>query len=489
MSNSASRVLVLGATGYVGGRLVTRLLEQGYTVRVLARSPARAKRHSWSDDVELVVGDVLEPGTLIPAFAGCTAAYHLVHSIGTGDDFAETEATSAENVRDAAAAAGLRRLVYLGGMGDDGSGDGALSAHLASRRRVGQILASGPTPVTELRAAVIIGSGSLSFEMLRYLTEVLPVMITPSWVSTRCQPIAIRDVLQYLVGVLDDPSDTNRVFDIGGPDVLTYADMMRTYAEVAGLPRRLILPVPVLSPRLSSHWIGLVTPLPARTARPLVDSLRHEVVVHDHGIDELVPHEPVSFREALELAVRRTGAGGVDTRWTDAGFSPADPIPGDPEWAGGTILADRQSVETSASPAALFEAFMRIGGANGYYVANWAWWIRGLADRVIGGPGLRRGRRHPTELRVGESLDFWRVVDVAEGKHLVLQAQMKVPGTAWLSWRVEPGDDPGSSVLHQEALFAPRGLFGRLYWYTMLPFHWMIFRRMAHAVADHAAAD
>lgn len=485
---SARRVLVIGATGYVGGRLVTDLLETGHEVRVLARSPSRARRHDWSDEVDLVVGDVLEPETLGPAFEGCHAAYHLVHSMGTGADFAQTEAQAAENVRDAAAHAGLRRLVYLGGMGADSD---ELSAHLESRHRVGQILASGPTPVTELRAAVIIGSGSLSFEMLRYLTEVLPVMITPSWVRTRCQPIAIRDVLHYLVGVLDDPSDDDHVFDIGGPDVLTYADMMRVYADVAGLPRRVILPVPLLSPRLSSLWIGLVTPLPARTARPLVDSLRHEVVVREErsGIGDLVPHRPLPFREGVELALRRTRAEAVDTRWSDAGFSPADPVPGDPEWSGGSSYTDDQVVPTRAGAHDLFLAFARIGGSNGYYVVDWAWWLRGLADRIIGGPGLRRGRRHPTELRVGESLDFWRVVEVDEGRQLVLQAQMKVPGKAWLTWRIEPDPDspqPDAVRLRQVAFFAPKGLFGRIYWYAMLPFHWMIFRRMAHSIVEHA---
>jgi uncharacterized protein YbjT (DUF2867 family) len=490
---SPRRVLVTGATGYVGGRLVDKLIQSGYAVRVLVRSPARARRQQWSDAVEMVVGDVLDAETLTPAFEGCDAAYHLVHAMGTGRNFDESEARAAENVRDAAAASGLSRIVYLGGIGDD---TGELSVHLASRHRVGQILASGPTPVTELRAAVIIGSGSLSFEMLRYLTEVLPVMITPSWVRTKCQPIAIRDVLQYLVGVLDDTSHDDHVLDIGGPDVLTYAEMMRVFADVAGLPRRVIIPVPLLTPRLSSLWIGLVTPLPAQTARPLVDSLRHEVTVQRRsglGINELVPHEPLPFREAVELALRRTRAEAVDTRWSDAGFTPADPVPGDPEWSGGASYTDHQVVTSNATPEQLHRAFARIGGANGYYVADWAWWLRGLADRIIGGPGLRRGRRHPVELRAGESLDFWRVVEV-DDRQLVLQAEMKVPGKAWLTWRIEPGSDhdtnaTGPIQLHQVAFFAPKGLFGRLYWYTMLPFHWLIFRRMAHAIASYAEQE
>ena len=292
-----------------------------------------------------------------------------------------------------------------------GSGDD-LSKHLASRHRVGEILASGRTATTELRAAVIIGSGSISFEMLRYLTEVLPAMVTPRWVRTKCQPIAISDVLHYLTSVLDDPETVDRVLEIGGPDVVTYAEMMQTYAEVAGLPRRIIVPVPLLSPRLSSRWVGLVTPLPARIAVPLIDSLRHEVVMTNHDIDSLVPHRPLTFRESLELALRHTRAEAIDTRWTDAGFASADAIPGDPDWAGGSIFEDHQTVDSTATPDALYQAFARIGGEHGYYVVDWAWSLRGLADKLIGGPGLRRGRRHPVDLRPGESLDFWRVVEV-----------------------------------------------------------------------------
>ena len=475
-------VLVLGATGYVGGRLVSELLDAGHQVRVLSRSPGRAERYGWSGRVRLFTGDVLDAGTLASAFDGCDAVYYLVHSIGTGGDFAATEAVAARNVRDAADAARLRRIVYLGGMG---RGD-ALSAHLASRHQVGAILASGSTPTTELRAAVIIGAGSISFEMLRYLTEVLPAMVTPRWVRTKCQPIAIRDVLHYLVAVLDHPETVNQVLEIGGPDVVTYAEMMQIYAEVAGLPRRIILPVPFLSPRLSSRWVGLVTPLPASIAVPLIDSLRHEVVMTDHQIDTLVPHQPLEFRESLELALRLTRAEAIDTRWTDAGFTPADTIPGDPDWAGGSLFEDHQTVDTVATREALYRAFARIGGEHGYYVSNWAWSLRGFADKLLGGPGLRRGRRHPFDLRPGDALDFWRVVVAEPGLQLVLEAEMKLPGKAWLTWRIEQGDAPGKMRLHQVASFAPRGLFGRLYWYAVLPFHALIFRRMAHAIADEA---
>jgi uncharacterized protein YbjT (DUF2867 family) len=478
-------VLVAGSTGYVGGRLVPELLGAGYDVRVLTRSSKRASQYDWSDDVTVITGDVLEPGTLTDALRGCTAAYYLVHSMGSGDTFAETDERAATNFRDAADAARIRRLVYLGGMG---SGTG-LSAHLESRHRVGEILASGSTPTTELRAAVIIGSGSLSFEMLRYLTEVLPVMVTPRWVGTRCQPIAIRDVLHYLVHVLDDAETVDRILEIGGPDVLTYADMMQTYAAAAGLRRRVIIPVPVLSPSLSSRWVGLVTPLPSSIARPLIDSLRHEVVMTNHDIDRLVPHDPIGFRSAVELAVRRTSTELVVTRWSDSGYTAADTIPGDPDWAGGATLADHQTVQTTASRTALYEAFARIGGANGYYVADWAWRVRGLMDRAIGGPGIRRGRRHPVDLRPGESLDFWRVRTVEVGVELGLEAEMRVPGRAWLSWRIDDGDEPGTLTLHQTAWFAPRGLWGRAYWYAMLPFHVVIFAGMARSITRRAEAQ
>lgn len=479
------RVLVAGGTGYVGGRLVSRLLDAGHDVRVLARSPSRAEDFDWAHDVEVVRGDVLDADTLGPAFEGCTAAYYLVHSMGDGDDFEQTDRAAAENVRDAADAAGLERLVYLGGMGTD---DAELSAHLASRHQVGEILASGATPCTELRAAVIIGSGSLSFEMLRYLTEVLPIMTTPTWVRTRCQPIAIRDVLHYLVGVLDDDEPVNRLLDIGGPDVVSYQDMMQIFAEEAGLRKRIIIPVPVLSPTLSSRWVGLVTPLPSGIARPLIDSLQHEVVMSDHAIDDLVPHEPLGFRESVQLALRRTRSEAVETRWSDAGFTPADTIPGDPEWAGGRLFQDQQTVCSTADELDLYRAFARIGGANGYYVARWAWEVRGWIDVIVGGPGLSRGRRHPVDLRQGESLDFWRVTKVEPGHELVLEAQMRVPGRAWLSWTIErDGDcDAGELELRQIAHFAPRGLWGRAYWYAMLPFHWAIFARMARAIARHA---
>lgn len=474
------RVLVTGATGYVGGRLVPALLQRGHQVRCLARDPAKLDLHPWRDQVEVVAGDVLEASTLTPAMAGCEAAYYLVHSMGESGHFPVQDLRAARNFREAAAGAGLERIVYLGGLG----GGDDLSEHLSSRHRVGKELAAGPTPVTELRAAVIIGSGSVSFEMLRYLTEVLPVMTTPKWVRTRCQPIAIADVIEWLVAVLDDPEPTGRVLEIGGPDVLSYEEMMRIYAEEAGLRRRWIIPVPVLSPRLSSLWVGLVTPLPPGVARPLVESLRNEVVVRNRAITELFPHRAISYRDAVRRAIAGTRSLAVDTRWSDAAATPARPLPTDPRWAGGTLLVDRKELATSASVDELYWAFSRVGGDVGYYSAAAAWWLRGVLDQLVGGVGLRRGRRHPEQLRPGEALDFWRVAVVEPGRRLQLKAEMKVPGEAWLEWVAEPAG--AGARLTQTAYFAPRGLWGRLYWYALVPFHLLVFRRMARGVVRAA---
>ena len=474
------RVLVTGATGYIGGRLVPRLLEAGHQVRCLTRRPAHLDSMPWRARVEVAEGDVLDPASLASALAGCEAAYYLVHALAGGAGFEERDRRAAANFRAAADAAGLQRLVYLGGLAPEGT---RLSPHLASRREVGSTLAAGATPVTEFRAAVIIGSGSLSFEMLRYLTEVLPVMTTPRWVRSRCQPIAVSDVLRLLVRALDDPEPVDRVLEIGGPDVLTYQDMMHAYAAEVGL-HRLIIPIPFLSPGLSSLWVGLVTPLPARVARPLVESLRSEVVVHDDTARRLFPHDPLPFREALRRAVH-TPPDGVATRWSDAEEAPAHPAPGDPQWSGGTVYTDRRVIPTDADPNHVYWAFSRIGGDVGYYGMNWAWKLRGLLDRMMGGVGLRRGRRHPEHLREGEALDFWRVDRISPNRMLRLRAEMRLPGEAFLQWDIDPVD--GGSDLVQTAIFRPRGLAGRLYWYAMAPFHSYIFPRMAWKMA--AAAE
>lgn len=487
-------VLVIGATGYIGGRLVPELLAAGHRVRCLARTPAKLADREWVDRVEVVQGDVLDPDSLGPAVAGIDAVHYLVHSMDGGDDFRERDRRAAANVRDAAAAAGVRQVVYLGGLGVDGDD---LSEHLRSRHEVGRVLADGPVPVTELRAAVIIGSGSASFEMLRHLTEVLPVMVTPRWVRTRCQPIAVRDVLAHLVDVLDRPAVMGRVLEVGGPDVLTYEEMMQLYASVAGLRRRWIVPVPLLTPSLSSRWVGLVTPLPVGLARPLVDSLVNEVVVTDPSAAEVLPRELRSMRDAFQLALRRIQDLDVVTTWAGADLpesvtgrprthlDPAEPDPGDPDWAGGTVLSDEQEVASTASPATMFAILEGLGGDRGWYSPRLLWLVRGWLDKAVGGIGMRRGRRHPDRLTVGEPVDFWRVEVLERPQRLLLHAEMRLPGEAWLDLRVEPAAD--GCRLRQAARFLPRGLFGRVYWYALLPFHVAIFPRMARAIA--AAAE
>lgn len=475
------RIAVTGATGYIGGRLVPRLLAEGHEVVCLARTPDKLRDRSWIDDVDVRRADVLDADGLTDALDGCEAAYYLVHSMGSGAGFEAADRRAAVNFAEAARDAGVGRIIYLGGLGHDDE----LSPHLSSRHEVGDALASSGIPVIEFRAAVIIGSGSVSFEMLRYLTQVLPAMTTPKWVRTRCQPIAIRNVLAYLVAAIDDEATGHTVYEIGGPDVVTYEQMMQTYAEVAGLPKRLIIPVPVLSPGLSSLWIGLVTPLPVNIARPLVDSLEHEVVVHDPTARERFDVDLIGFRESVELAVDVADGLRAPTRWSDAeASSPARPMASDPAWSGGTLYEDRRTITTDASPEDTYWAFSRVGGEVGYYGFTWAWWLRGLIDTIVGGVGLRRGRRHPTDIRPGDAIDFWRVANVEPGRRLELAAEMKLPGSAWLVWTVEP--DGERSTLTQEAFFEPKGLLGRLYWWALWPLHGPIFGRMLRRIAAAA---
>jgi uncharacterized protein YbjT (DUF2867 family) len=473
------KVVVFGASGYVGGRLIPLLLERGHSVRAVTRRPASLGSYPWRAEVDVVSADMLDRDSLTEALEGMDVAYYLVHSMERSD-FEDVDRQAATNLAAAAAAAGLSRIVYLGGLGR-----GDLSPHLASRQEVGRILSESSVPVTEFRAAVIIGSGSLSFEMTRYLTEVLPVMVTPKWVTTRCQPIAIRDVLAYLAGALDHPDTAGRIIEIGGPDVLSYADMMHHYAKVAGLRRRILIRVPVLSLGLSARWVGLVTPLSNGVATHLVDSLQHEVVVTDPSADDLIPLVRIGYDEAVNLALERTRGSDVPTRWGRGSWQPSDPMPSDPDHAFGTILRDRRTLDTPAAAEDVAWAFMRVGGVNGYYAANWAWGIRGLVDKLFGGAGLRRGRRHPEQVNMGEPLDFWRVVGIEPGASLDLKAEMLLPGEAWLGWRVTPSAT--GSRLVQTAWFVPRGLFGRLYWYALVPFHGLIFPRMARGII--AAAE
>ncbi len=478
--------LVTGATGYVGGRLVPELLAAGHRVRVMVRDPTRLRGRVWAGDVDAVVADATDPDAVRAALNGVDVAYYLLHSIGSGRDFASTEARVAELFADAASKNRVSRLVYLGGLAPRGE---ELSAHLASREQVGRILLDSEVPTAVLRAAVVIGSGSASFEMLRYLTERLPVMVTPRWVDSRLQPIAIRDVLRYLVGCATLPPEVDRTFDIGGPDVLTYKQMMMRYAAVADLPRRRMLRVPVLTPRLSSLWVGLVTPVPSALARPLVESVKHTAVVAEHDIAEHVPDPPeglIGFERAVELALSRIQNLDVPTRWSSAtpAGAPSHPLPSDPDWTGGDLYVDERRREVAAPPELVWQVVEGIGGDNGWYSFPLAWRVRGWADRLSGGPGLRRGRRNPRDLVVGDALDWWRVEEADEGRFLRLRAEMRLPGLAWLELEVEPAD--GGTTFRQRALFHPNGVLGHAYWWVVYPFHGMVFGGMQRNIARAA---
>ncbi|MFG3438126.1 SDR family oxidoreductase [Nonomuraea sp. NPDC047897] len=483
-----ARCLVTGATGYIGGRLVPELLAAGHEVRCMARSPGRLRDLPWADRVQVAAADATDPEASRAALDGVEVAYYLVHTMGAAGRFAERDRLAARTFAEAAARAGVRRIVYLGGLVPDER----LSPHLRSRAEVGDIFLRGDVPAVVLRAAVIIGSGSASFEMLRHLTERLPVMTTPRWVRSRTQPIAVRDVLRYLTAWAGVPGTVNRAFDIGGPDVLTYAGMMHGYASVAGLPRRVIIPVPLLSPRLSSLWVGLVTPVPPGIARPLVESLRNEAVCREHDIARYVPDPPdglIGFSRAVALALAKIKGADVATRWSSASTpgAPSDPLPTDPDWAGGSLYVDERSREVAAGPQALWQVIESIGGPNGWYSLPVAWQVRGLLDRLVGGVGLRRGRRDAGRLRVGDSIDFWRVEEVLPGRLLRLRAEMRLPGLAWLELGVTRSGD--RTVYTQRAIFHPRGLLGHLYWWVMSPFHNLIFGRMPVNVAAAARRE
>ena len=479
-------VLVTGATGYIGGRLVPRLLADGHAVRAMTRDAGRLRDVPWAGEVQVVVADALGEG-LDAALAGVDVAYYLVHSIGSGTSFEDTDRRAAEAFGAAAKRAGVRRIVYLGGLSPATQ---ELSPHLRSRAEVGQILLDSGVPTAVLQAAVILGSGSASFEMLRYLTERLPAMVTPKWVSSRIQPIAVRDVLRYLVGAATLPPDVSRRFDIGGPEVLTYVQMMQRYAAVAGLRKRVIVPVPLLTPRLSGHWVNIVTPVPAALAKPLVQSLVNEVVCSEDDIKQYLPDPPeglLGFDEAVRLALLRVKEAAVETRWSSATWpgAPSDPLPSDPDWAGGSLYEDLRSTPVDAAPEDLWTVIEGIGGEHGWYSFPLAWAVRGQLDRLVGGVGLRRGRRDPDELYVGESLDFWRVEEILDGELLRLRAEMKVPGAAWLELKVEV-DDAGGTRYVQRALFHPRGLAGHAYWWAVAPFHGVVFGGMLANIAGEA---
>ena len=466
--------LVTGASGYVGGRLVRVLHERGEPVRCMARRPDDLRARAPSG-VEVVSGDVLDPASLGRALTGVHTAYYLVHAMASPNDFAHEERVGAANFARAAHAAGVHRIIYLGGLGRETG----LSQHLASRQEVGRLLRESGIPTLELRASIIMGSGSLSFELVRSLVERLPVLITPRWVSQRTQPIAIGDVIEFLAAAADVPMSESEIVEIGGQDRVSYLDLMREFAKQRGL-RRLFVRVPVLTPWLSSRWLGLVTPVYARVGRKLIDGLRYETVVTSTRAGELFPGiRVIGMREAIARALANEDLEFAETRWSDALSSAGSPQP----WGGsqsGSRLIDSRHASVSRTPDVAFRPIERIGGTVGWYYGNWLWRLRGGLDLLAGGVGLRRGRRNPTTLLPGDAVDFWRVEAVERGRTLRLRAEMKVPGRAWLQFEVEGHD--GYSVIRQTAIFEPRGLAGLLYWYTLYPIHRLIFGGMLRGI-------
>jgi uncharacterized protein YbjT (DUF2867 family) len=470
-------IFIAGATGYIGGRLLTVLETKGYSVRCLARRPEYL-RSRISSCTQVVAGDVFAPETLDAALSGVDQAYYLVHSMGSGDSFEERDRIGARNFAASARRAGVRRIIYLGGLG---SGN-ALSSHLRSRQEVGNILRESGVPVIELRASIVIGSGSLSFEMIRALVERLPVMITPRWVSVTAQPIAVRDVLDYLASALELPPSESRIFEIGGKDQVSYRDIMEEYARQRGL-RRIMISVPVITPRLSSLWLALITPVYARTGRKLVDSIRNPTIVRDPAALSAFNIRPLGMSAAIAAALRNEDQEFAATRWSDS-LSAAG---AQPTWAGvrfGNRLVDSRVADVKVSSERVFAVICRLGGATGWYYANWLWRLRGWGDLLVGGVGLRRGRRHPEELRVGDALDFWRVEALELNRRLRLLAEMKLPGRAWLEYVLEPHGS-GTRII-QNAIFDPVGLAGLAYWYAVYPLHRIIFGGMLSAIGRKA---
>lgn len=466
------KVLVTGATGYIGGRLVPDLLEQGHQVRVIVRDPRRIAGRQWAKTVEVAVADLVKPESLKSALRGVEAAYYLVHSMYSGSDYAEHDRHAVFNFL--RAAQNLKHVIYLGGLLPCTE---QVSEHLRSRAEVGEILRR-ELPTTELRAGPIVGSGSASFEMIRYLTERLPVMITPKWISNEVQPIAVRDILSYLVLALD--REPQGIVEVGA-DRLTFRQMMEVYAEVRGLKRLIISVPPVLAPRLAALWISLFTSIPNSLVVPLVEGIIHPLVADTERAREIFPEvKPISYRRAVELALIRIHQDEVETHWSGAlGDAPTYKL-SDLEG----LIRETRTLNVNISPELVFRSFSSLGGERGWLVWRWAWWLRGILDKLAGGPGLRRGRRHPADILPGEALDFWRVEKVDPPRLLRLRAEMKLPGLAWLQWETFPSGS--GTVLVQTAMFAPKGLGGTLYWYGLYPFHKMIFSDLIGAIAKDA---
>lgn len=483
------RALVTGATGYIGGRLAPRLVAAGFDVRAFVRSPDKLDDVPWAPDVEIVQGDLTDAESVARAVEGVDVVFYLAHAMAGRGDFEKAEQDAAETLATAAAATGVSRIVYLGGLHPQGS----LSRHLESRKRVGEILLASGVPTVALQAGVVIGSGSASFEMIRHLTDVLPYMPAPKWVRNFIQPIAVRDVLHYLIGSADVDPSVNRTFDIGGPDVLRYGQMMNGYAVEAGLKQRPIAPLPVLTPWLASQWVNLVTPIPRALAVPIIESLQYDCVVQEHDIDDVVPAPAeglTGYRRAVRLALGKMRDGEVETSWQDSSVqgAPSDLLPSDPDWSGHTVYTDDRETDAEASPEQLWRVVEGIGGENGWYSFPLAWAARGWMDRLVGGVGLSRGRRSATTLGTGDALDWWRVEKIDRGSFLRLRAEFKAPGKGWLEMWVEPRDGGGSHY-RQRAVFFPTGLSGRLYWYAILPFHGIIFSGMLSRITATAANE
>ena len=481
------KLLITGASGYVGGRLIQELLLKGFSIRIMVRDIRKVSSQPWFSQVEVAQASAEDPTDLDLALKGIDTAFYLIHSINTGTNFDETETRIAKNFADAAERQKVSQIIYLGGIANDKN----ISKHLKSRAQTGTALASTSVPVMEIRAGIIIGSGSASFEMLRHLTHRLPIMTTPKWVLNRTQPIAIRDVLWYLVQAGSLAQPVSGVFDIGGPEVLTYEEMMQTFARISGLRKRWIVKIPVLTPALSSLWIGLVTPVPTSIAKPLVNSLISEVVADpDHSIDAIIPKPAqglIPLATAIELALSKISANDVATRWSDANTptAPWAKAQSDPSWSGEKNYVDQRIVMTEVPADRVWTAIEKIGGDQGWYGAGYLWYLRGLLDRMLGGVGLRRGRRDPVHLRIGDSLDFWRVEELIPGKKLRLYAEMILPGKAWLQF--ELFEENGKTKVLQEASFSPRGLGGQLYWLVVSPFHSLIFPTMIRNIVKEGA--
>lgn len=478
MAEKIKKVLVTGATGYIGGRLVPRLIENGCEVRCMARHPEHLEGRNWPG-AEIVKGDVFDPKSLLNAMRGMDAAFYLIHSMaGEDPDFAAHDAQAAHNFAAASSKAGIRRIIYLGGLGYPETN---LSRHLKSRHEVGNILRIEGPPVTEFRAAVIVGSGSVSFEMIRYLVERLPFILSFPWLKTLCQPIGIRDVLNYLVSSLESPESSNKILEIGGSSILTYGEMLKTYAKLRGL-KRYFIPTPVWTPEMCANWVGLVTPIPAGHALPLIESLQNEVICRDRTALRTFPIIPLDYDTAVKYALRRIQEDCVETSWTMALFPKQGAIYSLNLNEG--LICEERTLEVSAPREKVFSVYSGIGGKRGWFFLDWTWTLRALADRLIGGVGMRRGRIHKDILRQGEPVDFWRAERVIPGSLVLLRAEMKLPGKAWLQF--ESTQKNGNTILRQTAYFEPRGFLGNLYWYALYPIHRIIFAGLIKEIKRRA---